>query len=43
VRNTYAAMLNVPASQVRVRRTTPDSSDASDVSELECSSIKWFI
>lgn len=42
VRNTYAATLGVDVLKVRVRRTTVEPSDAAEVSELECSRIKFF-
>jgi len=42
VRNTYGLHLEVKMIKVRVRRTTPDSTDASVISELEWSRLKFF-
>ncbi|MDR2155894.1 MAG: phage tail protein [Burkholderiaceae bacterium] len=42
VRETFAANLSEPAIKFRVRRTTPDSTDASDVSEMEFTRVKIF-
>lgn len=42
VRETFAAMLDVPALKFRVRRTTPDPTNANEVSEMELTRIKVF-
>jgi hypothetical protein len=42
VRQTFSAYLDTPAIKVRVRRVTPDATDASDVSEMEFTRVKIF-
>ncbi|POS08020.1 hypothetical protein C3Y08_11025 [Burkholderia gladioli] len=42
VRETFSAYLGTAALKVRVRRTTPESTDANDVSELELTRVKFF-
>ena len=42
VRETFSAYLSTPAIKFRVRRVTPDSTDASEVSELEFTRVKIF-
>lgn len=42
VRQTYSAMLPVPAAKVRVRRSTPEPTDAAIISELEFTRAKFM-
>jgi hypothetical protein len=42
VRETFAAYLNAPAIKFRVRRTTPDPTEARNVSEIEFTRVKVF-
>jgi len=41
-RETFSAYLNTPAINFRVRRVTPESGDASDISEMEFVRVKVF-
>lgn len=42
LRKTFAVMLDQPAAKFRVRRVTPESTDANDVSEIEWTRLKIF-
>jgi len=42
VRHTMSCMLGVDADAVRVRRTTPDATDTTQISEFECTRVKFF-